>query len=65
MSTSMVFVDSEQIPNGYYTIKNNGLGSLVALPPRQKDLCGGIPGLDEGSFKFLVSFVCRTIADDR
>ncbi|TDL13975.1 hypothetical protein BD410DRAFT_810106 [Rickenella mellea] len=55
MSTSTAFVNDEHIPNGYYTIKNYGLGSLLALPPRRNELCGSVRASQENSFVWCIT----------
>ncbi|TDL16145.1 hypothetical protein BD410DRAFT_645517 [Rickenella mellea] len=55
MSTSTAYVNDKHIPDGYYTIKNYGLGSLVALLPRRKELCGSIRASTENSFVWHIT----------
>ncbi|TDL16840.1 TPR-like protein [Rickenella mellea] len=57
MSTSIAFVNDEHIPDGYYTIKNYGLASLVALRPREKELCGSVRASQENSFVWSITRV--------
>ncbi|TDL17894.1 hypothetical protein BD410DRAFT_831277 [Rickenella mellea] len=55
MSTSTAYVNNENIPDGYYTIRNYGLGSLAALPPRRKELCGSVRASRENSFVWCIT----------
>ncbi|TDL24337.1 TPR-like protein [Rickenella mellea] len=45
MSTSMVYLTSDHIPDGYYKIKNYTFGNLVGRRLRDKELCGSFPAV--------------------